>query len=184
MSTPDFKNKFLARCVVRIDSEAVVKEMLDETNIDWVDVKWTIRKMNYQHFLDSLYWKAISQYKRKKLLNRCQVCNSGAKLHVHHRNYDIHGSELQNLDELTVLCEKCHNLFHKSQKAEAKTKQPYKQKSKSQLRRERKALARAQQRKFKKKNRYWPPVAKTPIHKGGVLDYYKKHSRFSKGFTS
>jgi replicative DNA helicase len=42
--------------------------------------------------------------------HRCQVCNSPDKLDVHHRTYERVGQE--QLDDLTVLCDRCHGLFH------------------------------------------------------------------------
>ena len=43
---------------------------------------------------------------------RCQVCNSGLDISVHHRTYDTHGREHSNMMDLVVLCSNCHGLFH------------------------------------------------------------------------
>ena len=41
---------------------------------------------------------------------RCQLCNTGGSLQVHHRTYQRRGYE--RLDDLTVLCRKCHERQH------------------------------------------------------------------------
>ena len=71
-----------------------------------------IRAMEYKDFLQSPYWKDISEYKKKTAGNRCQLCNKREVLNTHHRTYSIHGYEILNLDDLIVLCEQCHTKFH------------------------------------------------------------------------
>jgi 5-methylcytosine-specific restriction endonuclease McrA len=71
-----------------------------------------IKAMEYKDFLQTPYWKNISEYKKKLANNRCQLCNRGGELHTHHRTYSIHGYEIKNLDDLVVLCKKCHAKFH------------------------------------------------------------------------
>lgn len=43
---------------------------------------------------------------------RCQVCNSSNNIQAHHRTYDTHGREHLHMNDLVVLCEICHGLFH------------------------------------------------------------------------
>jgi 5-methylcytosine-specific restriction endonuclease McrA len=51
--------------------------------------------------------------------NRCQVCNSDLLLQVHHRKYpDTLGLEEQT--DVTVLCRRCHDLFHNAAKREGR----------------------------------------------------------------
>ena len=74
-----------------------------------------IRKMPYKDFLRTPYWCII----RDKVLSTrhyCQICGSSGYLEIHHSTYEIHGDEINNLDKLTVLCPKCHELFHKQNK--------------------------------------------------------------------
>jgi hypothetical protein len=71
-----------------------------------------IKAMEYKEFLQTPYWKDISDYKKKMANNRCQLCNKKGVLHTHHRTYSIHGYEINNLDDLIVLCEDCHKKFH------------------------------------------------------------------------
>ncbi|HSX26369.1 MAG TPA: hypothetical protein VLE89_05110, partial [Chlamydiales bacterium] len=85
--------------------------------VRYADVNWTavldhIKGMNYQDFLATPYWKTIAAHTRYKAGYRCQLCNSGAYLTTHHRNYDIHGREHAHMNELIVLCNNCHQKFH------------------------------------------------------------------------
>lgn len=68
--------------------------------------------MTYSIYLESEWWGV----RRRRALAlsgyRCQVCNTGKRmLHVHHRTYDNLFHERDN--DLTVLCDRCHELFHK-----------------------------------------------------------------------
>ena len=80
--------------------------------VDSSEVKEMIKKLEYKEFLRTPYWKAISEYKKYEN-KKCQLCSSTDNLHVHHTNYRILGEEIFKMDELTVLCDKCHNKFHK-----------------------------------------------------------------------
>jgi hypothetical protein len=69
-------------------------------------------KSAYSEYLKSPRWKELKKQALIKSGNKCQVCNSSLKLNVHHREYPkIWGEEPQSF--LTVLCNKCHKLFHK-----------------------------------------------------------------------
>lgn len=61
-------------------------------------------------YLRSEHW----QRKRAAALEaagyRCQVCNENQRLDVHHRTYERLGREAPG--DLTVLCRRCHELFH------------------------------------------------------------------------
>jgi 5-methylcytosine-specific restriction endonuclease McrA len=74
------------------------------------------QREEYREYLASPLWA----FKRAGALARdgyrCRLCNSKvAPLHVHHRTYDRFGHE--DLNDLTTLCEKCHNAFHRPPKA-------------------------------------------------------------------
>lgn len=68
--------------------------------------------MDYQEYLDSLDWKRRRAGALMRANNACQICNSKEDLQVHHRTYARLGHE-DELD-LTVLCDKCHRLFHEN----------------------------------------------------------------------
>lgn len=72
-----------------------------------------IRGMDYNEFLKTPYWKAIAYVCRMKSGWRCSLCSAKGILHVHHRTYAIHGSEIDHIEkDLIVLCEQCHETFH------------------------------------------------------------------------
>lgn len=71
-----------------------------------------ISLMDYKEFLQTPYWKIISEYKKVQAKNKCQLCNKEGLLHTHHRTYEIRGNEINNLDDLIVLCDKCHAKHH------------------------------------------------------------------------
>lgn len=83
--------------------------------VNWDDIENIIKDMDYKDFLSTLYWKAISSEKKRKVGFRCQLCGNKNKLEVHHRTYTRHGKEhicaVMNTD-LIVLCDKCHKKFH------------------------------------------------------------------------
>lgn len=70
------------------------------------------KKMPYDVFLISNYWKIVSNYKKKISDNKCQLCNSKKYLNTHHNNYKNKGKEYKKLNDLVILCNKCHKKFH------------------------------------------------------------------------
>lgn len=66
----------------------------------------------YSDYLQTDYWKAVSDAVKKKADYRCQVCNSPHDLQAHHRSYAHRGHELDHLDDVTCLCRRCHGIFH------------------------------------------------------------------------
>lgn len=71
-----------------------------------------IKSMPYRDFLKTPYWKAISWKCKQKADFKCQLCNGGDGLETHHRTYESHGLEHENLQDLIVLCRPCHAKFH------------------------------------------------------------------------
>lgn len=74
-----------------------------------------LRRMEYKEFLQSSYWKILKEYTITNIENKCSLCNSANEclLQLHHRTYEHKGEEYKNIRKsLTVLCGKCHSLFH------------------------------------------------------------------------
>ena len=67
-------------------------------------------KTDYYNYINSAEWRKVAKAARKRAGYRCQLCNHNGKLHVHHRTYERLGNELP--EDLTVLCETCHENFH------------------------------------------------------------------------
>jgi hypothetical protein len=70
-----------------------------------------LESMPYEDYLLTAHWKQLRAEALGRAEQRCQLCNSDVKpLHVHHRTYARRGHE--RLEDLTVLCSECHQLFH------------------------------------------------------------------------
>ena len=79
---------------------------------NFMPIKQTICKMKYSDFLNTFYWKIIANEKRIQANNKCQLCSEKGVLHTHHNTYANHGLEIDNLSDLIILCETCHEKFH------------------------------------------------------------------------
>lgn len=116
-NTKFFITEFISSAIENIYSELSIdnqwKIMLGHYQISNKEViQKYIKSLTYENFLDTIYWKLISAIKKEQANNNCQLCNSDKKLTTHHRNYKIKGLEIDNMNELIVLCDKCHNKFH------------------------------------------------------------------------
>ena len=60
----------------------------------------------YLAYIRSEAWRTRRQRALRLAGYRCQVCNEGGRLEVHHRTYDRLGHEADG--DLTVLCWWCH----------------------------------------------------------------------------
>src|ERR1022692_4073283 len=63
----------------------------------------------YHEYLQSDKWKSLRLLCLTRDQYRCRVCNESEHLEVHHRTYERIGQE--QLDDLTTLCDKCHELY-------------------------------------------------------------------------
>ena len=75
------------------------------------EIKNYILSIPYKEFLESIYWKIISSTIKHRA-KKCQMCGKRTGLQVHHKNYNNHGQELQNMSDLVVLCRDCHKKIH------------------------------------------------------------------------
>lgn len=81
--------------------------------------KRTVQPYEYKEYLQSEAWRQKSA-ETKTANPRCSLCNRRSKImHAHHRTYCRLGNE--NFDDLTVLCDDCHNLFHRNYDYDNKT---------------------------------------------------------------
>lgn len=80
--------------------------------IDISRVRKTIENMPYQDFLNTIYWRGVSLFIKRRDGWKCTECGSSDKVEVHHKTYNNHGDETNNLNNLTTLCEKCHKEAH------------------------------------------------------------------------
>lgn len=85
----------------------------------------TERQAEYNRYIASKEWRERRKAALQRAEHRCQVCNSKQNLQVHHRTYSRFGNERDA--DLTVLCRRCHALFH--DKGDASQKPPKKPKN-------------------------------------------------------
>lgn len=66
--------------------------------------------MDYAAYIESAAWRERRDERIRAVGGRCQLCNGGGELHVHHRTYARVGREFDS--DLTVLCVGCHEKYH------------------------------------------------------------------------
>ena len=71
-----------------------------------------IKKMPYNKFLQTPYWKIISENQKRCAGKRCALCGYPYILNVHHTTYKHHGDEIFHLDDLVTVCRECHRAIH------------------------------------------------------------------------
>lgn len=74
------------------------------------------RDEKYERYIRSDAWKQRRKGALKRAEHRCQVCYSKSRLDVHHRTYARFEDE--RAGDLTVLCRRCHDLFHAHKREE------------------------------------------------------------------
>jgi hypothetical protein len=80
------------------------------------------RKLPYCEYLKTPHWQHIKIEVKKKYNNKCNKCKSTKKLNVHHLTYANFGKE--KLEDLVLLCEKCHTKVHCNEDNTIKKNQP------------------------------------------------------------
>ena len=80
-------------------------------------------KGNYAKFLRSRYWKLVRSLVLIRDAFRCRQCGyRGVLLEVHHKSYDHHRDELNHLEDLVTVCNKCHEHIHNNPSKKTKPK--------------------------------------------------------------
>lgn len=73
-----------------------------------------LKEMKYEDFLQTDYWKMVSEQARINAHFKCQLCGcKDKKLNVHHNTYEHRGEEFKHMEDLICLCEDCHNFYHR-----------------------------------------------------------------------
>lgn len=68
----------------------------------------------YELYLKTPHWKRIRDEALERAEHRCQMCNRGGVLDVHHRTYERLGAE--HPMDVFVLCRGCHTAFHRDRR--------------------------------------------------------------------
>lgn len=85
-----------------------------------------LKKMKYEEFLQTDYWKLVSEQARINAHYKCQLCGcNDKKLNVHHNTYEHRGEEFKHMEDLICLCEDCHNFYHTKDKILEREKSLY-----------------------------------------------------------
>jgi len=71
----------------------------------------SIRRMHYEDFLRTAYWRTIRDYVVMQRQGKCVECLSSPATEVHHRSYDHHGQEHLHLADLMPVCRLCHEIL-------------------------------------------------------------------------
>lgn len=66
------------------------------------------RAMPYKHYLRTVYWGAVRGWLATTRKQVCAFCGSPWPTPVHHLNYEHRGCEHNHLDDLQLLCYRCH----------------------------------------------------------------------------
>lgn len=72
----------------------------------------------YTYFLNTLYWKIVTDKVKKMGKYICKGCGeseqlNGAKLRTHHLTYDNHCREHLHMEDLLLVCSDCHTKIHR-----------------------------------------------------------------------
>lgn len=111
--TTDYIDKFK---IINTDEKWRVIQM-DKYNVNESYIRNYIKSMDYHEFLNTPWWNAVRDYKRRREDNTCEKCGCTDKtLHIHHPNYEIRGYEDKYIDTLQCLCEDCHKEAHNKNK--------------------------------------------------------------------
>lgn len=70
----------------------------------------------YESYLRSNKWLSKKNEVFGLKGRKCQRCSSEERLHVHHACYDRFGGDEDILNDLFVLCDNCHNEYHRRNK--------------------------------------------------------------------
>ncbi len=71
-----------------------------------------IKNLPYHEFLQTNYWCIVREYALMQQGDKCVLCSSNKSVNVHHKTYAHHGSEHEHIEDLVVVCKKCHAKFH------------------------------------------------------------------------
>jgi 5-methylcytosine-specific restriction endonuclease McrA len=74
-----------------------------------------LRGLPYERFLQTRYWYAIRLKVRSDRKDRCEICKEKClEPQVHHRTYEHRGEEYSRLEDLRLLCDRCHSTVHET----------------------------------------------------------------------
>lgn len=75
------------------------------------EIEATVASINLSAWYQSPLWKQTTKLMRY-LHPRCEVCGTTSSLQVHHKTYKHLGTEILHIEDLMVLCDRCHREAH------------------------------------------------------------------------
>ena len=109
--TRQFVDKYLVARALR-RGDYYFGMMADSRGTDKHALARAIRKMPYDSFLNTPYWRLSSLQTKRESGWRCARCGARRNLVVHHENYRRHGYEMYHTHDLVCLCKSCHDRIH------------------------------------------------------------------------
>lgn len=110
--TQQFAKKYLVRGKAEWGSY-FYGMMADSRGTDKKKLAIAIRRMDYDDFMETRYWRLVSTQVKRDSHWCCQECGRRCHdLEVHHESYKQHGYEMFHYKELRCLCSHCHRLKH------------------------------------------------------------------------
>ncbi len=81
------------------------------------DLEKEWRQDVYYDYLQTSYWQRVKSVIKNRANNRCEVCKAldpgGTKtLQIHHFRYPERFTELEHLEDLILVCVRCHEQLH------------------------------------------------------------------------
>ena len=77
-----------------------------------VDYRNSLVLMPYGDYLQTAHWKIMRKEAKRVCEKRCMNCGEERALHVHHKSYDRIGDPSEEIFDLKVLCNDCHDSEH------------------------------------------------------------------------
>ena len=112
----EFRDKFLipkATFGEKAKGGFIEKFIINQETYPVNKVARYIKGMDYDNFLMTPFWRAISLYVKRRDNRTCCKCGvTSGRMEAHHTTYANHGYELQHLDDLVCMCRKCHTAYH------------------------------------------------------------------------
>jgi len=107
-SKKDNVSRVICSCVKKQQEE---RERLYQKNMELRAIRLhALKTMPYGEYLQTDEWQETRRKALKRAQFKCQLCNSGGQLNVHHRTYERRGEE--DYTDLIVLCKNCHSKHH------------------------------------------------------------------------
>lgn len=109
------RNRFNGPICLKCKQQETARDPLSEQKMQWERQQRearlrALRTMPYKEYLQTEHWLEFREARIRGVGYRCQLCNGGGILDVHHRTYERRGCEQWN--DVTVLCRNCHGKFH------------------------------------------------------------------------